>query len=158
MPAPKITTPQFLHLNVQGTTDRPTVKIRVIHNARAGIYAAASLTAEHPVVAITPTRLSKMKLGALRRDALRAALGEENLELAKRAPVKSFFKGTAGRAVAEKARLTPTTEHLENAALVYRLARLVGDYPVHAVARCFSVDHAVAKHWVVLARKNGDLE
>ena len=158
MPSPVITTPQFLHLNVPGTIDRPSVKIRVIHNESTGVYANASLTAEHPMVAITPTLLSKMRLGAIRRDALRAALGEENAELAKRAPVKSFFKGTAGRAVAEKARLVPTAEHLENAALVYRLARLVGDYPVQAVARSFSLEHDDAARWVAIARKNGALE
>jgi hypothetical protein len=146
-----------VHLNVQGSIDRPTVKIRAIHNESKGVYANASLTAEHPVVAITSTLLSKMKLGSLRNTALRAALAEQNVELAKRAPVKSYFKGTAGRAVAEKARLAPTDEHLENAALVYSLARLVGDYPVHAVARCFSLEHTDAKRWVALARKNGDL-
>ena len=157
MPNLTITTPQFLHLNVQGTIDRPSVKIRVIHNERTGVYANASLTAEHPTVAITPTLLSKMKLGALRRDALRVALGEQNTDLSTRAPVKSFFKGTTGRAVAEKARVTPAAEHLENAAIVYRLARLVGDYPVQAVARCFSLEHADAARWVAIARKNGAL-
>ncbi|MCI4659706.1 hypothetical protein [Cryobacterium zhongshanensis] len=157
MPTPAINTPQFLHLNVQGTIDRPSVKIRVIHNDRAGVYTNASLTAEHPTVAITPTLLSKMRLGAIRRDALRVALGEQNAELSKRAPVKSFFKGTAGRAVAEKARLAPTAEHLENTVLVYRLARLVGDYPVQAVARCFSLEHDDAARWVAIARKSGDL-
>lgn len=157
MPQPAITTPEFLHLNVQGSIDRPTLKVRVIHNESKGVYVNASISAEHPMVAVTATLLSKMKLGALRNTALRAALAEQNIELSKRAPVKSFFKGTAGRAVAEKAHLDPTPEHLENAALVYRLARLVGDYPVQAVARCFSLEPAAAKHWVTLARKNGVL-
>lgn len=157
MPQPAITTPQFLHLNVQGSVDRPAVALRVVHDEHKGVYTNASLSVEHPVVAITPTRLSKMRLGSLRNTALRAALGEKNAELAKRGPVKSFFKGTAGRAVAEKARLEPTAEHLENAALIYRLARLVGDFPVNAVARCFSLEHEDAKRWVSLARKNGEL-
>lgn len=157
MPTPAITAPQFLHLNVQATTDRPAVKIRVIHDERKGIYTNGSLAVEHPVVAVTPTLLGKMRLGSLRNDALRIALCEQNGELVKRAPVKSFFKGSNGRAVAEKVRLDPTVEHLENAAIVYRLARLVGDYPVQAVARCFSLEHTDAKRWVALARKSGSL-
>jgi hypothetical protein len=154
---PVITTPQFLHLNVPATIDRPAVKIRTIHDARKGVYTNASLAVDHPVVAITPTLLSKLKLGTLRKDALRGALAEQNAELTKRAPVKSFFKGTAGRAVAEKSRLEPTPEQLENAAVVFRLARLVGDYPIQAVARCFSLEHVDAKRWVALARKNAHL-
>lgn len=157
MPTPEITSPQFLHLNVPATVERPDVKIRVIHDERKGVYVNASIAVEHPMVAVTPTLLSKLKLGSLRKDALRAALGELNVQLAARAPVKSFFKGTAGRAVAEKARLEPTAEHLENAVVIFRLARLVGDYPLLAVARCFSIEHADAKRWVALARKNGEL-
>lgn len=157
MPTPVITTPQFLHLNVQATADRPAVKIRVIHNERQGIYTNASLAVEHPVVAVTPTLLGKMRLGSLRKDALRVALGEQNAELAKRAPVKSFFKGSTGRSVAEKVRLEPTDEHLVNASVVYRLARLVGDYPVQTVARCFNLEPTDAKRWVALARKSGVL-
>jgi hypothetical protein len=157
MPTPVIATPQFLHLNVQATPDRPSVKIRVIHDEHKGVYVNASLIVEHPLVAVTPTRLAKMRLGAIRRDALREALGSANTELSKRAPVKTFFKGTAGRTVAEKARLEPTNEHLENAALIHRLARLVGDYPTQAIARSFGLDVADAKRWVAMARKNGDL-
>jgi hypothetical protein len=157
MPRPSITTPQFLHLQVKGSADRPDVKIRVIHDERAGLYTNASLTVEHPVIAITPTLLSKLKLGSLRRDALRAALGEKNVDLAKRPPVKSFFKGSVGRAVSDKARLEPTAEHLENTAIIYRLARLVGDFPIQSIARCFSLEHTDATRWVALARKNGDI-
>jgi len=157
MPTPSITTPALLHLNVQATIDRPSVKIRAAHDARKGVYINTSLAVEHPTVAVTPTRLAKMRLGSLRRDALRVALGEANDELAKRAPVKSFFKGSAGRAVAEKVRLEPTSEHLENTALIYTLARLVGDFPIQAVGRCFGIDSDDAKKWVMLARKNRDL-
>lgn len=157
MSAPAIMTPQFLPLTVAATPERPSVTIRTMHDERNGVYVNHSLALEHPVVAVTPTLLSKMRLGALRRDALRAALGEQNSELAKRPPVKSYFKGSAGRTVAEKARREPTAEHIENAALVYRLARLVGDYPVHAIARCFGLEHTDAKRWVAIAKKNGAL-
>lgn len=157
MTKPSITTPQFLHLSVPATMERPSVRIRVIHNEQTGSYVNVSLAVEHHTVAVTPTRLAKMRLGALRRDALRTALGEENGELAKRAPVKSFFKGTTGRAVSEKIRLAPTAEHLENAALIYRLARLVGDFPIQSVARSFGLEPVDAQRWVAIARKSGEL-
>ena len=157
MPQPEITTPQFLHLNVQGAIDRPNVAIRVMHDQKTRTYVNVSVSVESPMVAVTPTRIAKMRLGTLRRDALRAALGEANVELAKTAPVKTFFKGTAGRPVAEKARLAPTAEHLENAALIYRLARLVGDFPVQAVSRVFGLEKVDASRWVASAREQGIL-
>lgn len=157
MPSPTITTPQFLHLDVKATPELPSVKMRVIHDSRRGVYVPASIALEHPIVAVTPTLLSKMRLGAVRRDALRVALGEKNTELTQRAAVKSYFKGSAGRAVSEKVRQDPTDEHIETTALIYTLARLVGDFPVQAVARSFGIEHADAKRWVQLARKNGEL-
>ncbi|MCY1718570.1 hypothetical protein OVA26_16660 [Microbacterium sp. SL62] len=150
-----INTPAFLKLTPTVPKGSPAVRINAMFDQRAGSYATANLTVESPVESITPTRLAKMRLGALRRDALRLQLGEENAVLARRAPVKSYFRGTPGRAVAEKARLEPTPEHLENAGLVYRLARIVGDYPVQAVSRCFGLEVADAHRWVRLAKKTG---
>lgn len=157
MPTPDITTPQFLHLDVKATPELPSVKMRVIHDARRGIYAPASIALEHPMVPVTPTLLTKMRLGTIRRDALRAALAEANSELSQRSVVRTYFKGSSGRPVSEKARETPSAEHLENAALIYLLARLVGDFPVRAVARSFGLEHSDAKRWVQLARKSGQL-
>lgn len=153
MPVPEITTPQFLHLTVNGTAERPAVTIRAVHKKALGCYVNASVSVEHPMLAVTPTRLAKMRLGALRREALRTSLAEANPELSRLAPVKSFFKGTTGRTVAERARLAPTNEHLENAALIYRLAKLVGDFPIQAVARSFGLERDDAARWVAVARK-----
>lgn len=152
-----INTPQFLHLTVKATPELPSVQMRVIHDARRGVYVPASIALEHPAVAVTPTLLSKMRLGAVRRDALRAALSEKNVELTQRAAVKSYFRGSTGRAVSEKVRLDPTDEHLETAALIHRLARLVGDFPAQSIARSFGLQHSDAKRWVQLARKNGQI-
>lgn len=155
MPSPSINTPQFLHLDVRATPEVPSVKMRVIHDEGRGVYVPASISLEHPTVAVTPTLLAKMRLGAVRRDALRTELSEKNVELTQRAAVKSYFKGSTGRAVSDKVRLVPTEEHLENAAVIYRLARLVGDFPVQAVARSFGLDHADAKRWVTQIRRSG---
>jgi hypothetical protein len=157
MPQPEIITPQFLHLNVQATSDRPSVAIRVIHSPRTGTYANASVAIEHPMIAVTTTRIAKLRLGTLRRDALRAALAEANVELSKIPAVKSFFKGTNGRPVSERVHLNPTPENLANAALIYRLARLTGDFPMLAIARSFSISPNLAKRWVFLARSAGAL-
>lgn len=152
-----ISTPKFLNLSVAATIDRPAVKIKAVHDDRTGRYVNASIAVEHPMVAVTPTLLSKMRLGTVRRDALRVALGEANGELARRAPVKTFFKGTAGRTVSDRVRLEPTPEHLENAALIYRLARLVGDFPVQAIGRSFGLEPEDAKRWAATARQEGVL-
>lgn len=157
MPQPEITTPRFLHLNAPAAADRPTVSFRVAHNERAGTYVPVAVTIEHPMIPVTPTRITKLRLGTLRRDALRASLAEANPELSRIAPVKSFFKGSAGRAVAERVRVEPTAEHLENAALIYRLAKLVGDFPVVSVARSFGLERDDAARWVAAARKAGAL-
>lgn len=151
----QITAPPLLHLDVPATTDRPAVKFRVSHNSATGSYGTIGVSVEHHTIPITGTRLSKMRLGALRREALRLALGEKNLELTSRPAVKTFFKGTQGRAVAEKVRADPTSEHLEAAGLIYRLARLTGDFPVMTIARCFGLEKNDAQRWTALAKKNG---
>lgn len=157
MPSLTINAPQFLHLDVTATPERPSVKIRTIHDPRRGVYVTASLALDHPAVAITPTLLAKMRLGSIRRDALRAAIGTANAELNVHAAIKTYFKGTSGRAVAEKVRAEPSDAHLEIAAVIHRLARLIGDYPVQAVARSFGLEQADAQRWVKLARKVGEL-
>lgn len=157
MPQPTISTPSLLNLSVQASQDRPSVKIRVTHDARRGVYVTSSLALEHPAVAVTPTLIGKLRLGGVRRDALRAALSEANAELTGRAPLKSYFRGSTGRAVSDKVREDPSAEHLENAALIYRLARLVGDFPIRAIARSFSLEPADAQRWVGMARRSGVL-
>lgn len=157
MPQPEITTPAFLHLTAPAAPDRPAVNIRAVHERKTNTYVSASVSIEHPMVAVTPTRIAKMRLGTVRRDALRAALAEANTDLAKTPAVKSYFKGTNGRAVSEKVKVAPTGEHLEAAALVYRLAKIVGDFPVQAVARCFGLERTDASRWIAAARKSGVL-
>lgn len=155
MSTPAITTPALLALSVKATTERPALTFRLSHDPRSGTYSTVHLAAEHLTVAITPTRLAKMRIGSLRRDALRLALAEKNTALSSRPAVKSYFKGSVGRAVAEKARVEPTDEHLDSAAVIYRLARLVGDFPVQAVARSFSLEQKDAQRWVATAKKKG---
>ena len=158
MPAHAITTPQFLHLEVKATPERPAVHIRAVHDAHRGVYVTASLSLDHPVVAITPTLLGKMRLGTIRKDALRAALADANVHLSEKAPIKTYFKGGNGRPVAERFRLSPTPEHLDTAATIHQLAKLVGDFPVLAVARSFNLSPSDARRWLALARRSASAE
>ena len=153
----EITTPPILTLRVQGDATRPTVEFNAMFDSRRQTYVNVSMKAEHPSIAITPTLLSKLRLGQLRNEALRKMLGEQNPELAKTAPVKNFFKGVIGRPVAEKIRQDPTVTHLDTVALLVRLARIAGDYPVVAVERSYGLERDDAKRWIALARKNGHL-
>jgi len=155
--ATTVKTPQILRLAIAATAERPSVNIRVILDEKSGRYVNASVAVEHPAIAVTPTLLGRMRLGQLRRDALRASLAEQNPELLSQPALKSFFRGTSGRTVAEKIRVTPSVEHLQTVALIYHLARLTGDYPVQAVGRSFGLDRADAVRWVALARKTGAL-
>ncbi len=155
MSIPTVNTPQILHLSARATAEQPAVRIGTILDASRGVYVNASITVEHPAVPVTPTRLAKMRLGGLRRDLLREALAKENPGLTDNAAVKTYFKGTNGRPVAEKVRANPTFDHLQTAALIHRLARLVGDYPVLAIARSFGLEAGEARHWVSQARKGG---
>lgn len=157
MPQPTITTPRFLTLTPRMNAGEPAVSIRVAHNERAGVYTNTAVSVEHPMVAVTPTKIAKLRIGSLRRDALRAALAAENPALSKTPAVKTFFKGTNGRAVSEKTRTNPSDEHLETAATIYRLALLVGDFPVQSVARCLGLERQDAARWVASAKKSGQL-
>lgn len=155
MPQPTINTPRFLQLTPQAPAGSPAVSIRVALNERDGVYVNTAVTVEHPMVAVTSSKIAKLRIGALRRDALRSALSEENGDLAKTSAVKTFFKGTNGRAVSEKIRANPSTEHLESAVTVYRLAKYVGDFPVQSVARCLGIERTDAARWIATAKKAG---
>ncbi len=124
-----IITPKFLHLEVAATADRPSVRMRVMHNQATGAYVPTSLELEHPRVAGHPDtdREDGPRRPPPRGSPQQAQRGERRAGPSR--SVKTYFRGTTGRAVSEKARNEPSDEHLENAALVYRLARLVGDFP-----------------------------
>lgn len=151
--ATSIKTPQILRLAVKGSAERPSVDFRVILDETKGAYVNAGITVEHVAVPVTPTLLARMRLGQLRRDALRATLAEQNAELTSIPALKTYLKGSNGRAVAEKVRLNPTAEHLELVGTIHRLARLIGDYPSQAVGRTFGLERDDAQRWLAHARK-----
>lgn len=151
MTSSPIDAPLVLNLSVKGTPDRPGVAIRTM--LKGDRYINVSVLIEHPMVAVTGTRIAKLRLGTLRRDALRTALGESNAELQTTPALKTYFKGSNGRAVSEKIRAEPSLQVLDQVLTISKLARLVGDYPSQAVARCFGLEAIDAKRWINLARK-----
>ncbi len=155
MSAPAIETPLMLQLNSQSSPKDPLVRMKAMFQPASQTYSIVSLVIEHPAQSITPTKIANMRLGTLRRDALRQSLGEHNIALQEHSPVKSYFRGSQGRTVAEKSKLNPSAEQLIVASIVYRLAKIVGDFPVLSVARCFALEHVDAKRWVALLKKGG---
>lgn len=158
MTRPQIHTPAFLQLDIPGSRTSPSIEIKAIWQPYERRYTAGQVTFEHPAVPITSTRLRKARLHTTMATALRTQLSEANPELLKRAPAKTFFKGTVGRTAGAKVAADPTDEHLVNAALVFNLAKAVGEPAVRSVERCMGLDYSTARRWVTIARKNGFLD
>lgn len=144
-------------LNTTATGEFGAISIKAMHDSRLEKYTTVSIGIENPMAAVTPTGIRRIRLGSIRSDALRKQLMEANPDLLDAPAIKSYFAGTNGRAAAKKTHLSPSAEQLEVAATIFKLARLVGDYPIKAVQRCFGLEHAVARFWVNRARSQGVL-
>lgn len=147
----QINTPQVIAATLPPRPDRPSVTVRMVLDARTGAYAPRSVLVEHPMVSVTPTLMARMRLGSVRRALVREALERENPQL-DAASVRSYLRDRDGRPVPAKEREAPSPARLEQAAVVLRLARLVGDYPYASVARAFGIDRAQARSWARAAQ------
>lgn len=152
---PEITTPSFLSVSVSPAPMGPTVRITASYSRHEAKYVASSITVEHPLEAVTGRTLRTTRLRALMVEGLREQLREANTELLDQAPVKTYFRGTRGRAVSEKTRLDPTLAQLVDAGTVYQLASSIGDFPIKAIERCFSLDNRDAQRWMRQVRRQG---
>ena len=148
-----INTPQVLTSTVSGGMDMPNISITALHDLRSDKYMVVSLLVEHPMIPVTPTLVRRLRLGTTRGSIIRQQLHEANRGLDKIPALKCYFSGANGRTVARKMRLDPDAAHLEITNAILRLARLVGDYPIRSVARCFALDSTEARAWVNAARK-----
>lgn len=115
--------------------------IKAIYDPKAGRYLVRSLTIEalcdHEV---TSEMLRGWRIGALLRQAVEhhAAHLLHPIVTTKRDP-------QAG----------PTTETLQDVALIYRLALLAGEAPTQAVAAHLGIPKSTASVWVTRARDRG---
>lgn len=150
-----IKTPPVLNATAIGAFG--AVSIKAMHEAKTGRYTTVSLGVENPMSPVTPTGIRRIRLGELRSNALRQELLAQNPELTEVPAIKTYFSGKTGRTAAKKTHLEPTDEQLETASAIFRLARLVGDYPIKAVQRSFGLEHPIARLWVNRARTGGHL-
>lgn len=149
-----ITTPSILSATTVANSEDPAVTLRAMHNAQTDRYATMSVLVEHPMVAVTPTLMRRLRLRDIKSQLLRQELATANPDLMAIAPLKSFLKGTHGRAVSSKDREGPSTERLEQTLAILRLARLSGDFAAVSVMRCFGIERADAEHWIKAARRH----
>lgn len=152
---PTINTPPFLVVTVPGDLETPSLDVTFSHDKAKRRYMPVSVKVENPMSPFTVTAMKKMRVHNLAMPKLREELGTHNADLLGHAPVKSYFKGSKGRAVAQKSHENPTDAQLTDAALVYSFAAAVRDFPIKAVERSFGLDNDQARNWLKLARKKG---
>lgn len=149
----QINTPQVVAHTVSGGFSDPSIEVRAMHDPAKGRYRVMSLQVEGPVVDVTATLVRKLRLGEVRRAAIRAGLAEANPELMKILPVKSYLLGKEGRPVSAKDKTEPGRQRLEQAATVFHLALLAGDYPVRALRLSFGLSADEATRWRARLKK-----
>lgn len=150
----EIKTPAFLTLS-HTTEDQASVVIMAAFRKHEGRYIASSVSLAHPMDAITATSLRKTRLRTVLDQTIREALQEPNTVLMGIEPVRAFLGARKGRSVARKYHAEPSEEHLENAAIVMKLAHASGAFVVRAVESSFGIDYATAKSWVGKVRRRG---
>lgn len=152
---PTIDAPAFVTVDHPGSPEDPMVRITLALNATRDLYTATEVSIQHPFVPINGKVTRSTPVRRLIAELLPPKLAEANPELMKRAPLKTFVKGTTGRRPAQKIVDSPQTAQLIDAALVFTMARMSHNFPVRAVQRCFALDYAQAQRWVRLARRQG---
>lgn len=155
MSTPKIHRPMALSFTHQIPGQDHQASVSAMWFPQKGRYMPASVSIAHPLVPITGGVLRHTPLRAMSAQRLREPLLAANPELLKLPAVKAFTKGTKGRAPSAKDILDPPAKHLEPAAIVFRLARIVGAFPVRSVQTAFALDYSDAKRWCALAKKQG---
>lgn len=150
-----IQTPAVLTVSRPGTVQDPTVSITAAYKPDEGRYVAASISVEHPFGQVRSTDLRRVAVRRSIANLLRAPLAEANPDLLTDRAVKVWASGKTARAVSEKRAVTPGPQDLASAALVVRLERLVGGFPVRAVERACGVDYDNAKRWYRAITKGG---
>lgn len=150
---PCIETPTYLNLTVSSDPMAPSLSVTAVWDSQMLKYTAGKVTLEHPLTPITAGLLRKLPLRRLMAAALNKELAAANEDLSRRAPVKTFFKGSQGRPASAKIAAEPTIEHLINTALVFQLAHATGVAPVRSVERCLGIEYKDAQRWVRRARQ-----
>lgn len=150
--------PPYMNINIDGSLLDPTIDATASYDTTMRRYVNSSFQIEHPQIEISSTAIRRVPIHRRISLAQRDILADANVHLMNRAPVKSYFKGTTGRAASRANALSPTDVQLENAAVIFHLAASIRDTPVRSVERCFNISYSDAKRWVRRARRLGVLE
>lgn len=145
--------PDLLSVTAKRDAGSPTFSARLSYDATTGRYRPFGVSLDGFADPVKGRDLRTMPMARLIADQLRPQIEEANPQLLTVPAVKTYFKGTRGRKVATGIAQKPSFDKLEEAALVFTLAKAVGDFPVRAVERCFALEYAQAKRWVRKARK-----
>lgn len=135
---------------VQGYVRYPDLgyeaRIEAVYDPQAGRYRGQTLTVE----AIEGREVTGEMLRTVRvKDVLRDAIT--------RHMVDELWPLISGRPSPLEPAGGPTTETLQQVALLYRIALLVGDAPAKAVAEALGVPRPTASRWATRARDRGYL-
>lgn len=150
--------PPYMTISITGSLLDPAIDATASYDAALRRYTNTSFQMEHPQIEISSTAIRKVPIHRRISLAQRDILADANSQLMSRPPVKSYFKGTTGRAVSKANALVPTDSQLETAAVIFHLAAAIRDTPVRSVERCFNITYRDAKRWVRRARRLGILE
>lgn len=147
--------PPMIQLEVPGSPTEPTVLVNAYFDQGARRYLANQVEIAHPFVAVTSTWINRLRLRSAMAQALRPHLETANLSLLSRPGAKRFFHGSTARPRKASYAVSPDRMALDDAALVFTLARATGDFPVLAVQRCLGIDRTDAQRWVRTLRSSG---
>lgn len=150
--------PSYMHIQIAGSLLDPSIEATASFHPTLRRYVNSSFQVDHPQLEISSTTIRKVPIHRQLSRAQRDILAEANPQLMNRAPVKSYFRGTTGRAVSKLNAHLPTDAQLENAAIIFHLAASIRDTPVRSVERCFNITYRDAQRWVRRARRLGVLD
>lgn len=122
-----------------------------------GRYAATSVVVEHPISPVVTTDLASSAVRRSIAESLRQPLLDANPQLATIPAVQTWAKGSGhrGRRLAASHAKMPTAMHLQHAATVVSLERIVGGFAIRTMERCMGIDYPTAKRWMRILRRMG---
>jgi hypothetical protein len=155
--AREVNIPAQLHLTHQVRHEGPLITLSASYRPYVQRYEVTNFTLQRGKFPITGGTLRHTAVRAITSEVLTLAILEENRQLNRTSALLTFFKGTYGRALNPFDQQDPSSWLLQNASVVFTLARLTHTFPVRAIERCFGITYRDAQRWVRLARRRGFL-
>lgn len=153
-----IETPQFLSFNEMwidkdSTTIANRLTVTAAYSHDEDRYIASSVEVSNPMAPVKAADLRSLGLRKMMDRQLREELKKANPELLDRAAVKAFLNSKKGRPIAKKNHRKPTSQQIEDAEIVFRLARMTGAFTVISLAQSFGISYVDARRWADRIRR-----